>query len=80
MDYDFEKVCRAGLKTATHTVIRHTQAAIPGRLHLEQACFRLTGRWNYYRLFHCCKGSTRISNGGGSLVTVLLVKMPAVSV
>jgi len=31
MDYDFEKVCRAaGLKTATRTVMRHTQPAIPG--------------------------------------------------
>ncbi len=54
--YHFEKVCWAtGLKTATHTVIRHTQPAIPGRLLLSRACFRLTGQWHCYHLFDYCQ-------------------------
>ena len=49
LDYHCEKVCwAADLRTATHTVIRHTQPAIPGGLHLCRARFRFTGQR------HCC--------------------------
>ena len=43
------------MKTATHTAIHHTQPAIPGRLLLSRACFRLTGQWHCYHLFDYCQ-------------------------
>ncbi len=75
MDYHFKKVCwAAGLKTAAHTVIRHTQPAIPGP---PEAGFRFIGQWHCYHLFDHCQVS--ISASGGLAFFALRASLAAAS-
>lgn len=67
LDYHCEKACQpAGLKTATHTVIRYTQLAIPARAYpeaqpngllLSKDRFRFTNQSYSYQFFGCCQVS-----------------------